>query len=672
VSISINDVTVTEGDTGVVNAVFTVSLSAPSEQAVTVDYATADSTATAGSDYVSGSATVSFSSGTTSQAIAVVVKGDGLVEPNEVLFVNLGNPTNATIADGQGLGTIIDDDTAPIVYISINDVTVTEGDTGMVDAVFTVNLSTPSEQTVTVDYATADSTATAGSDYVAGSGALSFPAGTTSQAVAVVIHGDVLVGPNENFWVNLSNPANAVIADGRGLGTILDDEEASEVSVSINDVTVSEGDSGIVNAVFTVDLSAPSERTVTVDYATADSTATSGSDYVSGSGTISFSSGTTSQAIAVVVNGDVLVEPNEVFLVNLSNPTNAAIADGQGLATIIGEAPVQVVHEETRTGGISGSRMVTTSTSVTASSGHLYLAAISTRPKVVVDGVAGLGLSWSRVKAQCSGRNQTGVEVWMARGNPEGSSAVTATLATAASSAVIAVSRYSGAAATDPIGSIVSGNTNEMDGACTGGTDRDAYSFNITTTANEAVVYGAIAMRNRAHSPGANYSERAEIRQGSGSDAAAVAVQERVVPSVSTVAVTGSFSGNVDWAIVAVEIKPQDDDAGPTAVPQEKQEWVSNSHSPRTFELYQNHPNPFNPSTSIRYNLPTDSQVRLTIYDLEGRTIAVLVDGFRRAGVYTQIWDATDFKGRQFPNGVYFCQLRAGNHVATRKMMLLQ
>lgn len=560
----------------------------------------------------------------------------------------------------------------PTTSISIDDLSISEGDTGTVNAIFTLHLSESSKRIVSVDYATADSTAAAGTDYVSRSGTVSFPAGTISQTINLVVNGDVLIEPNEIFFVNLSNPTNATIADGHGLGSIINDEVVPAISISVDDATVTEGDSGTTNAVFNVSLSAPSEQTVTVDYATADSTATAGSDYVSGAGTVSFPAGTISQTIVVVVNGDVIVEPNEIFLVKLKNSTDGSIEDGQGLGTIIEEAPARIAHEETKTGGASSSTTVKTTASVTAFSGHLYLAAISTRPKVAVTGVSGLGLSWSLVKAQCSARDRTGVEVWMAQGNPGGNSAVTATLATVPISAVIAVSRYSGTAAANPIGNIVSGNTKGVNGACSGGADNNSYAFNLTTTVNETVVYGAIAIRYTTHGPGADYTERAEIQQDSGANMAAVAVQDKNVASVSTLAVNGSFSATVDWAMVAVEIKPQAVKAEALTISKEKAGWAPSSPPPLVFQLYQNHPNPFNPSTRIRYSLPTDSQVRLMIYDLEGRTIAVLVEGFQRAGIYTQIWGASDLKGRQLPNGVYFYRLQAGAHVATRKMMLLR
>ena len=110
-ALSISDVTVTEGDAGTTDAVFTVTLSAASDKLITVDYATADDTATAGDDYTAiSTTTLSFPAGTTVQTITVQVKGDTLDEDDETFFVNLNNPINATIADNQGVGTITDDD----------------------------------------------------------------------------------------------------------------------------------------------------------------------------------------------------------------------------------------------------------------------------------------------------------------------------------------------------------------------------------------------------------------------------------------------------------------------------------------------------------------------------------------------------------------------------------
>ena len=223
VSITINNVSLAEGNSGTTNFVFTVSLSAASTQTVTVNFATANGTATAGSDYVANSGTVTFNPGNTSKTITIVVNGDTIPEPNETFFVNLSNPVNATIEDTQGVGTILNDDAAP-PSVSINDVSLAEGNTGTTNFVFTVSLSAPSSQIVTVSYSTANGTATVGSDYVANSGTITFNPGDSSKTITVMVNGDTIPEPNENFFVNLTSATNASIADGQGIGTIVDDD----------------------------------------------------------------------------------------------------------------------------------------------------------------------------------------------------------------------------------------------------------------------------------------------------------------------------------------------------------------------------------------------------------------------------------------------------------------
>ncbi len=206
-------------------AVFTVTLSRASTVAVSVDFATADGTATAGQDYTASSGTVTFAPGQTTQTISVPVLPDTAAEGVEDFFVNLSNAANATIADPQGVGTIIDDDSGtPPIVITIDDVTITEGNSGTVDAQFTLTLSTASTQQITVDFTTTDGTATAGSDYTASSGTVTFAAGSTTQTVTVPIIGDTTAEEDEVFFVDLSNPTNAVIGDPQGLGWIQDDD----------------------------------------------------------------------------------------------------------------------------------------------------------------------------------------------------------------------------------------------------------------------------------------------------------------------------------------------------------------------------------------------------------------------------------------------------------------
>lgn len=221
-ALAINDLNITEGAGGTSVANFTVSLSGSSSQTVTVNYATANNTAVAGSDYVAASGTVTFTPGQLSQTVSVSINGDTTFEPNETFFVNLTTPTNATISDNQGVGTINNDDLQPT--ISINDRSVNEGNSGTANALFTVSLSNASSQTITVNFATANSTAIAGDDYTTASGTLTFTPGQTSQSISVGINGDVFNEDNVSFNVNLTSPTNATISDSQGVGTIVDDD----------------------------------------------------------------------------------------------------------------------------------------------------------------------------------------------------------------------------------------------------------------------------------------------------------------------------------------------------------------------------------------------------------------------------------------------------------------
>ena len=300
----------------------------------------------------------------------MVVNGDVRNESNETFLVNLSNPTNATIADAQGQGTITNDDAVPSLTITRRDGD--GGELGTTNAVFTVTLSAVSGQTVTVNYQTADGSATlANGDYAAASGTLTIPAKTASGTITVVVNGDTKFESNETFVVNLSGAGNATIADTQGQGTITNDDAAP--SLTIDDVTVTEGNAGTVNAVFTVSLSNTTDQTVTVNYATADEIATTGNgDYEAASGTLTIPAKTASGTITVVVNGDVRNESNETFLVNLSNPTNASIADAQGQGTITNDdaVPSLTINDVTVTEGNSGTTNAVFTVTLSAVSGQ--------------------------------------------------------------------------------------------------------------------------------------------------------------------------------------------------------------------------------------------------------------------------------------------------------------
>jgi len=221
--LSIADASVSEGDSGDATMSFAVTLTAESGREVTVDYATADGSALAGSDYTTTSGTLTFAAGETSKSVDVPVTGETVHEGDETFAVSLSAPDNAGTADADAVGTISDDD--PVPSFSIYDVSVAEGDAGTSLATFTVTMSNPSAFDTSVDWATANGSALAGSDYEAGGATLTFLADEVSHTVDVTIDADVVDEPDETFDVTLGAATGATVADGAGTGTITDDDK---------------------------------------------------------------------------------------------------------------------------------------------------------------------------------------------------------------------------------------------------------------------------------------------------------------------------------------------------------------------------------------------------------------------------------------------------------------
>jgi hypothetical protein len=308
-----------------------VILTSASSGSVTADYTTSDGSADAGSDYTTASGTLTFTPGQTTKTVAVAVADDALSEDDETLTLDISTVSGAAVSDAQGLGTIEDDDADPDA--SIGGAAILEGDAGSAVLSLPVTLSAPAGREVAVDYSTSDVTAAGGPDYDATSGTLTFAAGQTTLSVDVPVLGDTLYEGDETLSVTISAPVNANIVTATGTGTITDQDP--EPSVSIGDVSITEGNSGTAAASFDLSLNGTSAFPTSVNWSTADGTATGGTDYVTASGTAVFAAGASSTTVDVSVDGDTVDEADETFQVVLGAPSGLTVADGTGVGTII-------------------------------------------------------------------------------------------------------------------------------------------------------------------------------------------------------------------------------------------------------------------------------------------------------------------------------------------------
>jgi hypothetical protein len=345
-TVSVGDVSIGEGTGGTVTAVFTLTQDKRGRSTIT--YKTASGTATSPADYVARSGTVKFVGKKLTRTVAVTVVSDATDEPDEAFFLELIGAKGAVIADGEGVATINDDDPAPSLAVDTS-TSVPEGQTG--DTAFAsvgVTLATASGKEVSVDWTTADGTATAvGNDYTSGSGTLVFAPGETQKTVVITVIGDNATEGNETFDVDLSAPSNATLGNATDVVTIVDNDPIPPLSavLTVTGVTHREGPSGTTTFTFTVTRSGETTTAVNVDYATSDGTASASSDYALASGNLAFAANQTIGTVDVTVNGDGLLEHNETFFLGLLNPSvGTAISTGQATGTI--------VNDDTRTTAI--------------------------------------------------------------------------------------------------------------------------------------------------------------------------------------------------------------------------------------------------------------------------------------------------------------------------------
>ncbi|QDT84056.1 Calx-beta domain-containing protein [Gimesia chilikensis] len=329
-ALTIDDISINE-NAG--TATLTVSLDQPVDTAISVDYATADLSAVSPDDYTATSGTLTFNPGVLSREIIVSITDTDLVELDEKLLVNLSglqtNGRDVVIADSQGEITIQDDDQAGF---QVADLAVDEN---VGTAFVVITLDKPIDTAIDVTYITMEINTTEGLDYVYANGSITFNPGELSKTVPVSIIDSALVEADERFSFSIgvldNKGRDIIISDGYAEITIHDDDQAR---FSINDISVDE-DAG--TATLTVTLDEQVSGTVQVDYYTTSQSASSPTDFQSSSGTLSFSSGVSTQTISIPIIDSDLVELDESFLVSLTNirpAYNIIFTDSQGQVTI--------------------------------------------------------------------------------------------------------------------------------------------------------------------------------------------------------------------------------------------------------------------------------------------------------------------------------------------------
>jgi hypothetical protein len=332
VVVAVSDGQIVEGaDPNTSTVQLTLDQPAPSDTTVTM--LTADGTAAVGSDFFPPNARI-IPAGSTQINVPLQTVADTVDEPNETFTLNIDQVSGAVqVADGTATVAIVDDDDGAQLSLS-GPSTITEpASGGNTSLTYTVTLSPASGQTVTVNYATSNGTAQAGSDYTAASGQLSFGPGQTTRTFAVTVLGDAVNEPNETFAVSLGSPVNASVATGPLQVTITDAN--APPTLGISDAVVNEG-AGTVAV--EVNKAGSTAQTVTVQYEGQTGSsfpgATLGADFTLTAGTLSFAPGETKKTITVTIVNDTTAEADETFQVVLKSPAPAGVTLVRATASV--------------------------------------------------------------------------------------------------------------------------------------------------------------------------------------------------------------------------------------------------------------------------------------------------------------------------------------------------
>lgn len=344
-AVFVSDPVMVEGN-GPGEVAFDILLSRPADSNFTLTYRTTDLSATASQDYTATTGSIDFLAGQSEARVVVPLIGDANVETSERFALIVEPPVSPQIDTSGAVGTalILDDDNGPVVTIESQPAI--EGSSNSVR--FTVSLSEPPIDAVSMSFRTKlDQTANDDDLYYSSAGTqnngtLTFAPGQTTQTIEIFLRSDYEDERDESFTVELFNLSdNASFAGGGNTlatkGIALDDDGVGpELALFVSDPTLVEGDSGQKLAVFDLVLSRPAEASITIEFETADITATAGSDYIATSGSLTFAAGQDRASVSVPVLGDTDAEATKTFALNVTTPPTVSV-DQKGLS---GEAVI--------------------------------------------------------------------------------------------------------------------------------------------------------------------------------------------------------------------------------------------------------------------------------------------------------------------------------------------
>jgi len=360
---TISDASVSEGNSGGKLLTFNIALSSSSTAPISYDLRTVGGSATADVDFVSiPSFRQTIPAGQTSASLAVTINGDATVEPDETFYADAQHLAGAAFARNTATGKIVNDDFVPPV-LTISDASVSEGNAGTKVLTFTISLNKPAPMPVSFDLRTIGGNATAGTDYVAvPSFRKTIAAGQSGATLSVTIMGDTTIEPDEVFYVDAQQLANATAGRNTGVGKILNDDVVVPV-LSLGDASVTEGNAGTQVLNFPITLSKATTVPVSFNLRTIAGSASAGEDFVSVSSfKQTIAAGQTSATLSVTVNGDTVAEGDEVFYVDAQQLVGVTAGDNVAAGTILNDdvaGPTLSIDDVSVTEGNSLSKQAT-------------------------------------------------------------------------------------------------------------------------------------------------------------------------------------------------------------------------------------------------------------------------------------------------------------------------